>query len=389
MTGPGIGEQLVAVLRRTLGPGPVALHEPVFAGHEWDYVRACLDSGWVSSAGPFVDRFERELAAYLGAPHVIAVINGTAALHIALLLAEVRPGDEVLIPSLTFIATANAVAYCGAMPHFVDCDPRTLGLDPGRLGSYLAEIAETVDGACRNRRTGARIAAVVPVHVFGHPMALDELAEVAARYKLPIIEDATEAIGSRYRGRAAGTMGLMGTLSFNGNKTITTGGGGAIITADETLARHARHLTTTAKVPHRWLYLHDEIGFNYRLPNLNAALGCAQLEELDGFIERKRRLAARYAEELAPIAGLRFFHEPAETRSNYWLQAVMLDCGNAGERDAVLAATNDAGYGTRPAWQLLHRLPMYANCPRMELAAAEDIERRLINLPSGPALAAG
>ena len=303
MTGLPLGEQLVAALRQTLGPAPVALHEPVFAGREWEYVRSCLDSGWVSSAGAFVDRFERELAAYLGARHVIAVVNGTAALHVALLLAGVRPGDEVLIPSLTFIATANAVAYCGALPHFVDCDVETLGLDPSRLNSYLAEIAEVVDGTCRNRRTGARIAGVVPVHIFGHPVAMDALGEVAARYRLPLIEDATEAIGSRYRGRAAGTIGLMGTLSFNGNKTITTGGGGALITNDDALAQHARHLTTTAKTPHRWLYLHDEIGFNYRLPNLNAALGCAQLEELDGFIARKRRLATLYAELLGADRG--------------------------------------------------------------------------------------
>lgn len=368
------------------GPGPVALHEPLFAGREQEYVRACIDTGWVSSVGSFVDRFERDLADYTGARHAIAVVNGTAALHIALLLAGVKPGDEVLLPALTFIATANAVSYCGATPHFIDSDPAIPATDVDALAAYLKDIAEIGPEGCRNRRTGARIAAIVPVHIFGHVVAIDHLVDLAARYRIAVVEDAAEAIGSRYQGRHAGTFGRLGTLSFNGNKTITTGGGGAILTDDDALAKRAKHLTTTAKVPHRWEFIHDEVGFNYRLPNLNAALGCAQLEQLDGFIARKRLLATRYAASLGGLAGVTLVREPASCRSNYWLQAILLDRDQMPERDAVLRATNDAGYMTRPLWRLMHRLPMYAPCPRMPLPASEDFERRLINLPSGQGL---
>ena len=389
MSGRRLPAQIVSVLAQVLGPGPVALHEPLFSGREWDYLRECLDSGWVSSVGRFVDRFERDLASYTGARHAIAVVNGTAALHAALLLAGVRPGDEVLVPALTFVGTVNAVSYCGATPHFVDSARETLGIDPAALAEYLHDIAETTADGCRNRQSGARIAAVVPVHVFGHPVALGALLEAAERHKLPVVEDASEAIGSYYEGRHAGTLGLLGMLSFNGNKTITTGGGGAILTNDPELARRAKHITTTAKEPHRWAYLHDEIGFNYRLPNINAALGCAQLEQLDGFLARKRRLAERYGEALAGIDSVTLVREPAGCRSNYWLQAIMLDRALAEERDAVLDATNEQGYMTRPVWRLMHRLPMYSGCPRMPLAVAEDIERRLINLPSGMSLSSG
>ena len=386
MSGRGLPARLLSVLAQALGPNPVALHEPVFSGREWDYVRECLDSGWVSSVGRYVDRFEADLASYTGARHAIAVVNGTAALHAALLLAGVQPGDEVLVPALTFVGTANAVAYCGATPHFVDSAPDTLGLDPAALADYLRDIADATADGCRNRRSGARIAAVVPVHVFGHPVALGALLETAERYNLPVVEDASEAIGSYYEGRHAGTFGRLGMLSFNGNKTITTGGGGAILTDDPELARRAKHITTTAKEPHRWAYLHDEVGFNYRLPNINAALGCAQLEQLDGFIDRKRRLTERLGAALAGMNGVTLVREPPRCRSNYWLQAILLDPSLVDKRDAVLEATNDAGYMTRPVWRLMHRLPMYAGCPRMPLAVAEDLERRLINLPSGMSL---
>jgi perosamine synthetase len=376
-------------LAEMFGTRPIALHEPVFAGRENEYLRECIDTGWVSSVGRFVDRFERDLADYTGVRHAIAVVNGTAALHVALLLAGVTRGDEVLLPALTFIATANAVAYCGATPHFVDSNAEVPGIDVERLAAYLGDIAEVGPDGCRNRCTGARIAAIVPVHIFGHVVALDSLVDLAERYGIPMVEDAAEAIGSRYRGRHAGTFGRLGTLSFNGNKTITTGGGGAILTNDEALARRAKHLTTTAKVPHAWEFIHDEIGYNYRLPNLNAALGCAQLEQLDGFIGRKRALAARYVQTLGSLAGITVLQEPASCRSNYWLQAIMLDRDHISERDDVLRTTNGAGYMTRPLWRTMHRLPMFAACPRMPLPVSEEMEQRLINVPSGQGLVNG
>ncbi len=381
-----LAEQVVRAVRQVVGADPVGLHEPYFAGNEWLYLKECLDSTFVSSVGPFVDRFEAELAAYTGVKHVVAAVNGTAALHIALLLAGVHTGDEVLIPALTFVATANAVAYCGAIPHFVDSEERTLGLDAHALRDYLQHAAEIVGGQCINRATGRIIRAVVPMHTFGHAVDLDGVLAVARDFHLAVVEDATESLGTLYNGRHTGGFGLVGTLSFNGNKTITTGGGGAILTNDSALARQAKHLTTTAKRPHRWEYVHDMVGYNYRLPNLNAALGCAQLEQLPSFIEAKRRLFERYLEAFSPIPQTRIMAEPSGSRSNYWLQALLLDEAVAGQRVAILAATNDAGYMTRPAWTLMHRLPPYQAAPKMDLSGAESIERRLINLPSSAKL---
>jgi perosamine synthetase len=380
---------ILSALRRVLpakGGGPVSLHEPQFNGNEWAYVKECLDSGWVSSVGKFVDRFEDDLAAYTGARRAIAVVNGTAALHICLKLVGVEAGDEVLIPSLTFVATANAVVYCGATPHFVDCEERTLGLDPVALGHYLEEIAYIGAEGCVNRLTGRRIKAVVPMHAFGHPVDLDPLVEVCKRFRLELVEDAAESLGSFYKGEHTGNSGRVSALSFNGNKVVTTGGGGAILTNDEELGRLAKHLTTTAKVPHRWEFNHDMIGYNYRLPNLNAALGCAQLEQLPGFVEHKRALADRYRQAFAGIEGVRFFSEPDFAKSNYWLNVLLLDEELAGNRDAVLAATNDAGIMTRPAWTPMHLLPMFTDAPRMELPVTESLAARLINIPSSAAL---
>lgn len=376
--------RLLDALRAVCGAPPVALHEPRFAGNEWAYVKECLDSGWVSSVGAFVDRFERQLAAQAGVRHAVAVVNGTAALHVCLLLAGVRPGDEVLAPALTFVATINAISYCGAKPHFVDSSAATLGLDPGRLDAHLRDIARYRDGICVNRVTGAPLRAVVPMHVFGHPVDMDALNAVAEHWGLAVVEDAAEALGSTYKGRPCGGLGRLGALSFNGNKLVTTGGGGAVLTDDEAVARHAKHLTTTAKRPHAWAFEHDEVGFNYRLPNINAALGVSQLEQLAGFVAAKRRLAERYHAELAGIGGLSVVGEPAGASSNYWLNAVLLD--GPEQRDAVLEATNRAGYMTRPVWALMHRQPMYRDCPRMALPVAEDIERRLVNLPSSAIL---
>lgn len=377
-----LASQIVAAIQAVAGPGPVALHEPVFAGNEWVYVKECLDTGWVSSVGKFVDRFEADLATYTGSKHVVAVVNGTTALHVALQLAEVQQGDEVLIPALTFVATANAVAYCGAIPHFADSEEHTLGLDPLALREYLQGNTEMHGEHCVNRNTGRVIRALVPMHTFGHPVDIEGLLAVARDFHLALVEDAAESLGSTVAGRHTGTFGLMGTLSFNGNKTITTGGGGAILTNDPELARHAKHLTTTAKVPHRWNFVHDEIGYNYRLPNINAALGCAQLEQLPDFLQAKRRIYERYQQAFAGVSHVRLMSEPDGCRSNYWLQTLLLDESAAGQRDAILAATNDAGLMTRPSWTLMHRLTPYRACPRMNLPVAESLEQRLINLPS-------
>jgi perosamine synthetase len=382
-------DQVITALRGVLRrdeDAVVALHEPVFEGNEWAYVKECIDTRWVSSAGKYVDRFETDLAAYTGARRAVAVVNGTAALHVALLLAGVERGDEVLVPTLTFVATANAVAYCGAINHFVDSDEQSLGLDPHKLSDYLAEIAVVEGGTCRNRQTGRVLRAVVPMHTFGHPVDLDPLAAVCERYGIVMVEDAAESLGSYYKGRHTGRWGRFGTLSFNGNKVITTGGGGAILTDDDDLADRAKHLTTTGKRPHRWAYEHDAVAYNYRLPNINAALGCAQLEQLDGFLARKRRLAERYAESFAGIDGVRFMTEPPFGRSNYWLNAILLDEDCSGDRNRLLDAANDDGILARPAWTLMSNLPMYEACPRMDLSVAESIERRLVNIPSSASL---
>jgi perosamine synthetase len=382
-------DQLLSALAAVLpAERPVALHEPEFAGNEWAYTRECLDTGWVSSAGKFVDEFESRLAQYTGARHAVAVVNGTAALEIAIRLAGAAEGQEVIVPALTFVATANAVAHCGAIPHFVDSEAASLGVDPEALQAHLAHVAERSGGGWRNRLSGRRLAAIVPMHALGHPAAMPRILEVAERYGLPVVEDAAESLGSSLGGRHTGTFGLAGTLSFNGNKVVTTGGGGAILTDDEPLARHARHLTTTAKQPHPWKFFHDEVGYNYRLPNLNAALGCAQLERLPDMLARKRRLAEAYREQLARAEGLRFIDEPQGSVSNFWLNAVQLDSGAAiEERDRIIAALVAAGYQCRPLWTLLHRLPMFASCSRAPLPVAERLEAAVIKLPSSARLA--
>jgi perosamine synthetase len=365
----------------------VPLHAPEFRGREWELVKDCLDTGWVSSVGSYVDRFEKEVAEACGVRFGVAVVNGTAALHIALLLAGVRPGDEVLLPALTFVATANAVAHAGAVPHLVDSTETNLGLDSVALERHLDRIAVPGANGPFNHETGRRIAAIVPMHVFGFPVDMEPLMALAARWEIPVIEDAAEALGSRYSGQPCGSFGLLAMLSFNGNKIITTGGGGAIVTDDENLAKRAKHLTTTAKVPHRWDFFHDEVGYNYRLPNLNAALGCAQFEQLPKRVTAKRRLAELYAESLTDFEGARMLHEAEGSESNYWLNTLILDRSHADRRDAVLEELNGAGLMARPVWALMHRLPMYASCPRADLSVAEDLEGRVINLPSSAQLA--
>lgn len=357
----------------------IPLHAPVFAGHERDYVTDTIESTFVSSVGAFVDRFERDMAAYTCSPRAVATVNGTAALHISLKLAGVLPGELVVTQPLTFVATCNAIAYCSAEPLFIDVDRHTLGLSPTALDAWLTEHAEVGDdGLCRTRSDGKVIRACVPMHTFGHPADLDGLVSVCARWQIVLVEDAAESLGSFYKGRHTGTFGALGTLSFNGNKIITTGGGGMIL-AGEALGTHAKHLTTTAKKPHPYEYVHDEVGYNYRLPNLNAALGCAQLEQLEAFIANKRELAARYAEHFQG-SDLKFFTEPTDCRSNYWLNAVI--CEGHEQRDALLKATNDRGVMSRPIWALMNHLPIYAHCRKGELNNAEWLEARVVNLPS-------
>ena len=369
--------------------GPAPLHAPEISGNEWQYVKECLDTEWVSTAGAYVGRFEDMLTEFTGAGHAIATVNGTAALHACLLLAGVKPGDEVIVPALTFVATANAVFYAGAVPHFADAEEATLGLDPAKLDAHLETIAKTTPGGLINKATGRRISAVVCVHTFGHACDLDGLMAVCGRYGLPLIEDAAESLGSYYKDRHTGTVGLLSALSFNGNKIVTTGGGGAILTNDPKLADKARHLTTTAKQAHPWEFIHDEVGFNYRMPNVNAAIGCGQMEQLPRFLEQKRRLADMYRETLAGVEGIRFFDEPAQRRSNYWLNVLLMDNPDIGVRDDILKTLNHAGLMSRPAWRLMHQLEMYTDCPRMDLSLAEDLYARLINVPSSARLAAG
>lgn len=358
------------------------LHEPCFVGNEWSYVKECINMGWVSSVGTYVNRFEDGLAEYTEVKKAVAVVNGTAALQICLNLVGVKQGDEVLVPALTFVATTNAVAYCGAVPHFVDSEERTLGIDPSKLHAYLEDHVKVSSGECKNKMTGRRIKAIIPMHTFGHPVDMEPLLEICARYSLEVVEDSAESLGSFYRNRHTGTWGRVSALSFNGNKIVTTGGGGAILTNDDGLARLAKHLTTTARVPHPWQYYHDMTGYNFRLPNINAALGCAQLEQLPGFLRKKRALAARYQKAFEGIKGLRFFLEPDFAQSNYWLNTLLLDRENAEERDKILEITQRNGIATRPVWTLMHHLPMYCDCPRMDLSAAEDLQARLINIPS-------
>ena len=379
-------DRVTAALSR-VAPPPAALHEPEFVGNEWAYVKECLDTGWVSTAGAYVSRFETLLTDITGAGHAVATINGTAALHAALLALGVEAGDEVIVPALSFVATANAVAHCGAVPHFADVETATLGLDPARLAAHLAVIAEASGDGLRNRRTGRPVKAVVCMHTFGYPSDLPGLLAACGQFNLPLVEDAAESLGSMYGDRHTGTFGRVGVLSFNGNKTVTTGGGGGVLTGDDDLAARVRHLTTTAKTAHPWRFDHDAVGYNYRLPNINAALGCAQLEQLPGFLARKRTLAEAYGLALEPIDGLTVVREPARGRSNFWLNALMLEGDDADLRDAILEATNGIGIGTRPAWTPLHRLPMYADCPRMDLVTTESLWRRLICLPSSARLA--
>lgn len=379
-------EQVVGALHAVLKRKSAPLHEPCFDGNEWRYIKECLDSTFVSSVGKFVDRFESELANFTGAKYVVAVVNGTAALHTSLKLVGVIQNDEVLLPALSFIASANAISYCNAIPHFVDIEESTLGIDCRKLRDYLESNTEIRDSRCFNKKTGRLVRSIVVLHTFGHPADIDGLLGISKDFNISLVEDAAESIGSFYNGQHTGTFGEYGILSFNGNKTITTGGGGAILTNCKLKAVAAKHLTTTAKLPHAWEYMHDEIGFNYRLPNLNAALGCAQLENLPQMLLKKRDLFKRYRDEFLKLEGIKLFEEPQNCISNYWLQTLVLDRGNEGLLESILKVTNGDGYMTRPAWRLIPHLSPYLNCPSMDISVAESLSKRILNIPSGAGL---
>lgn len=363
--------------------GFVPLHAATFAGNEKQYLNECIDTTFVSSVGEFVNRFERETAAYTGAARAVVCVNGTNGLHMALMLAGVERGDEVITQPLTFIATANAIAYCGAYPVFLDVDRDTMGLSPAKMASWLETHAEIRGEQCYNRNSGRRIRACVPMHTFGHPVHLDQLVALCAQWHIELVEDAAESLGSLYKGRHTGLFGRVGVLSFNGNKTITTGGGGMLLFNEDNidLAERCKHLTTQAKMPHRWEFRHDAVGYNYRMPNINAALGCAQLECLPAYIESKRKVAAEYAAYFANHpAGMEFFSEPAGCRSNYWLNAVIMPDHEA--QIAFLTEANDNGVMTRPIWELMNRLPMFAEAECDDLSTAEWLADRVVNIPS-------
>lgn len=364
----------------------VPLHAPLFIGNEKKYLNECIDTTFVSSVGKFVDRFEEEIAAYTGAKKAVVCVSGTNALHMAMMLVGVEREDEVLTQALTFIATCNAISYIGAHPVFIDVDMETLGLSPNAVKAWLEKNAELKNGICYNKRTGRRVKACVPMHTFGHPVKIDELVQICNEWHIELVEDAAESIGSLYKGKHTGTFGKVGAISFNGNKTITTGGGGMLLFQDEELGKFAKHLTTQAKVPHRWAFVHDHIGYNYRMPNINAALGCAQLENLERYVENKRETAQIYADFFKNIPDITFFTEPENCRSNYWLNVVMLK--DKAAQQEFLEYTNDHGVMTRPVWELMNRLEMFKHCESDGLKNTEWLADRIVNIPSSVRLKA-
>ncbi len=374
-------KKITDFIRDLYGGGDfIPLSVPVFAGNEKKYLNECIDTTFVSSVGKFVDRFEDDIAKYTGCKRAVVCVSGTNALHISLMLAGVERGDEVLTQALTFIATCNALSYIGAEPVFIDVDRDTMGLSPTAVRKWLEINAEIKDNQCFNKNTHRRIKACVPMHTFGHPVHLDELVEVCNEYHIELVEDAAESIGSLYKGKHTGTFGKIGALSFNGNKTITTGGGGMMLFNDEQLGTYAKHITTQAKIPHRWEFRHDHIGYNYRMPNINAALGCAQLENIDSYIESKRQTAEAYKEFFKNFPDVEFFSEPADCRSNYWLNAIILK--NKDMQQDFLQFSNDNGVMTRPIWELMNRLPMFEHCQNDGLQNTIYFADRVVNIPS-------
>lgn len=373
--------EVISYIKEVYGTNEfVPLSVPKFIGNEKKYLEECIDTTFVSSVGKFVDRFEEMVAEYTGARRAVVCVSGTNALHMAMMLVGVERNDEVLTQALTFIATCNAISYIGAHPVFIDVDKDTMGLSPKAVRKWLEEHAEIKDNACYNKTTGRRIKCCIPMHTFGHPVHIAELVEVCKEWNIELVEDAAESIGSFYKGKHTGIFGRVGAISFNGNKTITTGGGGMLLFMDEELGRFAKHLTTQAKIPHRWEFRHDHVGYNYRMPNINAALGCAQMEHLEEFVLNKRETAAKYAEYFNSVEDIDFFAEPADCRSNYWLNAIVLKDKEA-QLD-FLRQTNDNGVMTRPIWELMNRLPMFENCQNDGLENTVWFADRVVNIPS-------
>jgi aminotransferase in exopolysaccharide biosynthesis len=374
-------KDIVDFIRQLYGSeGLIPLHAPKFVGNEKKYLNECIDSTYVSSVGKFVNRFEEMMEDYTGAKKAVVCVNGTNALHMAMMLVGVEKGDEVITQALTFIATCNAISYIGAHPVFIDVDRDTMGLSPIAMSKWLNENCEVKGNICLNRKTGRRIKACVPMHTFGHPVHLDELVELCERYHIELVEDAAESLGSFYKGKHTGTFGKVGVISFNGNKTITTGGGGMLIFQDEELGKLAKHLTTQAKVPHKWEFVHDHIGYNYRMPNINAALGCAQMENLDSFLLNKRVIAEKYKNYFSQFDEIEFFCEPNNCKSNYWLNILLMK-GTEAQKD-FLQFTNDNGVMTRPVWRLMNKLPMFSSCQTDNLKNTIWFEERVVNIPS-------
>lgn len=357
----------------------IPLHEPRFQGNEKKYLNECIDSTFVSSVGKFVDEFEKEFASFVGSKYAIATVNGTSALHISLILADVKKEDEVITQPLTFIATCNAISYCDAKPVFIDVDLETMGMSPKSLEKFLVQNCEIKENKCINKSTGKTIKACVPMHTFGHPCKIEQIKKLCDKWNIALVEDAAESLGSYYKNKHTGTFGKLGAFSFNGNKIITSGGGGVIVTDDEALAKKAKHLTTTAKVPHPYEYVHDETGYNYRMPNLNAALLVAQLEQLEKFLDSKRDLAHKY-KEFFEKHKIKFITEPENSSSNYWLQAIKLK--DKKQRDEFLEFTNEKGVMTRPVWRLMNELEMFKDCQCSNLENAKHFEERIVNIPS-------
>ena len=357
----------------------IPLHEPRFLGNEKKYLNECIDSTFVSSVGKFVDEFEEKIASYTGAKYAVATSNGTSALHISLLLANVEQNDEVITQPLTFIATCNAISYCNASPVFIDVDKDTMGMSPVALEIFLKENAEVKNQQCVNKSTGKIIKACIPMHTFGHPCRIEEIQKICKEWHIVLVEDSAESLGSFYRGQHTGTFGELGVISFNGNKIITSGGGGCILTNNEDLAKKAKHITTTAKEPHKWEYTHDMVGYNYRMPNLNAALIVAQLEQLDGFLKSKRSLAKIY-KKFFQNGDIHFVIDPENAKSNYWLNSIVLKSKD--QRDLFLDETNSKGIMTRPIWVLMNKLPMFEKAQCGDLTNSEWLEERVVNIPS-------
>ncbi len=373
-------EKIVSFIRTQYGTGFIPLHVPVFQGNEKKYLNECIDSTFVSSVGKYVDRFEAEMAAFTGAKRAVAVVNGTNALQVALRLVGVEPSTEVITQPLTFVATCNAIKYLYADPVFIDVDNETLGMSSKSVVHFLEEYGEKRGSKTWNKVTGKRISAILPMHTFGHPARINEIVEIASDWNIPVVEDAAESVGSYVNGIHTGLFGQVGVLSFNGNKTITTGGGGMIITNDEALGKQAKYLTTTAKVPHEWEFFHDELGYNFRMPNINAALGCAQMEKLPQILENKRKTAEEYSDFFDTVSNIEFLHEREGTISNYWLNAVILE--DREKRDNFLQYTNKESVMTRPIWTLMNKLPMYKDCLCGPLSNAYWLEDRIVNIPS-------